>query len=262
MTKSQIATVGASVLLLLVLYIGCDTKPRKMKDVEKSRSLVIESTDINVLLQEAKDSIKPSELALITTLEDELAAQPTDTGKVTVLKRLSGQWFDLERPALSGYYAEQVAELTSTEGSWSIAGTTYAIAVQRGGSQRIRDYATGRAVKAFENAISINPKELGYKLNLALLYTDNPPADNPMKGILMILDLNKANPDNPDILMNLGRLAIRTNQLDKAVERLERALTLDPTLVPAICMLSQAYAGLGQMDKAKSYEQRCNAAQQ
>jgi tetratricopeptide (TPR) repeat protein len=262
MTKSQIATVGAAVLLLLVMYIGCDTKPQKIKDVEKSRSLVTEATDINVLLTEAKDSLKPSQLALISALEDELAAQPTDTGKVSKLKQLSGQWFQLDRPAIAGHYAEEVAELLNTEESWSITGTTYAIAVQSGRNQRVRDYATGRAVKAFENAISINPKEIGYKLNLALLYTDNPPADNPMKGILMILDLNRANPDNPNILMNLGRLAIRTNQFDKAVERLERALTLDPSLTPAICMLGQAYAGLGQMDKAKSYEQRCAAAQQ
>ncbi|AEE50463.1 tetratricopeptide repeat protein [Haliscomenobacter hydrossis] len=257
MTKLQYAVITVAVLLLLVLRFGCETKAPKMKGLEKSRSLLAQNTDINVLLPAAKDSLAANDLALVEALEEEFARQTTDTAKVTVLKRLAGEWYSLNNAVISGHYAQQIAELLNTEESWSIAGTTFALALQRLSDPVVREFAASRATKAFENAISINPDELAHKINLALVYTDNPPQDNPMKGILMLRELNDSNPDNPAILLQLGRLAMRTNQLERAVERLERAFQLDPSLIEAACMLAEAYAGLGNKEKSDSFAQKC-----
>lgn len=257
MTKLQYAVIAAAVLLLLVLRFGCETKAPNMQNLEKSRSLVAQNTDINVLLPAAKDSLEANDVALVEALEDELARQSSDTAKVAVLKRLAGEWYSLGNAVISGHYAQQIAELLNTEESWSIAGTTFALALQAQSDPAVRDFASSRATKAFENAISINPEELSHKINLALVYTDNPPQDNPMKGILMLRELNDSNPDNPAILLQLGRLAMRTNQFERAVERLERAFQLDPTLTEAACMLADAYTALGDKAKADSFAQKC-----
>lgn len=257
MTKLQYAVIGTAVLLLLVLRFGCETKAPKMKGLEKSRSLVAQNTDINVLLPAAKDSLKANDVALVEALEEELARQTNDTAKITVLKRLAGEWYGLGNAVISGHYAQQIAELSKDEESWAIAGTTYSLALQSVSDPIVREFAASHATKAFENAISINPDELSHKINLALVYTDNPPQDNPMKGVLMLRELNDSNPDNPAILLQLGRLAIRTNQLDRAVERLERVLQLEPGSKEAACLLADAYTGLGNQAKADSFAQKC-----
>lgn len=257
MTKLQYAVIAAALLLLLVLRFGCETKAPNMKGLEKSRSLVAQNTDINVLLPAAKDSLEANDVALVEALEDELARQSSDTAKVAVLKRLAGEWYSLGNAVISGYYAQQIAELLNTEESWSIAGTTFALALPGLSDPAVRDFAASRASKAFENAISLNPEELSHKINLALVYTDNPPQDNPMKGILMLRELNDSNPDNPAILVQLGRLAMRTNQYDRAVERLGRAFELDPSLTEAACMLADAYNALGDKAKANSFAEKC-----
>jgi len=95
------------------------------------------------------------------------------------------------------------------------------------------------------------------KVNLALCYVEYPLQDNPMKGILMLVDLNKNNPDNSLVLTNLGRLAIQTRQYDKAIERLGRVVELDPKNRNANCLLAQAYGEMGNQEKTDFYLNRC-----
>ncbi|MCB0586604.1 MAG: tetratricopeptide repeat protein [Phaeodactylibacter sp.] len=259
MTKLQWAVIASAVGMFFALYLGCETTPQDIKALEKSRALAAESTDINTLLREAKSSLggipSSSILALETELEDEVA----DSARAEVFKRLSSKWYELGYPAISGYYAQQVAELLGTEESWSIAGTTYTICIQQSQEQKIRDFCTGRAIQAFESAISINPGELAHQVNLALAYTSNPPQDNPMKGILMLRDLNQKYPDNVLVLNTLARLALQTGQYPKAVERLERALELDPGNSNTICLLAEAYEGSGDVAKSQAFAEQCRS---
>lgn len=259
MSKLQILVVSSAFLLFLLLFFGFNTKPKKQQGIEKSRMLQAESTDIKNLLTEAKATLDESETTALLLMEQSLAAAPGDSARIVKLKELSRKWYNLKHPEISGHYAEQIAMLTNTEEAWAIAGTTYSIGVQRATSDKVKAYCNGRAIKAFENAISINPDEVAHKINLALTYTENPPKENPMKGILMLIDLNKKNPDNVPVLTQLGRLAIKTGQYDKAVTRLERATTIDPTNARAFCLLADAYQGLGNEGKSSENKEKCSA---
>lgn len=261
MTKAQWASVGAALILLLVVYLGCETKPRNLGQLAKARAMVATATSIEVLIREAKDSLAPADLALVEAMERDVQQQQATDDKVSSLQRLSGQWFKLGRPVVAGHYAEEIAQLQPTEETWAIAGTTYAIAARRSPDQRIRRFAAAEAAQAFEKAQAINPQELDHQINLALVYTDNPPPDNAMKGILLLRELNEKYPNQPSILLNLGRLAVTTGQWARAIERLEQAVKIDPNLTPAFCLLSEAYAGLGNQAKAESFGQRCAQGQ-
>lgn len=256
MTKLQYTVVGSAVVLLLILYFGFDTKAPKQRQIEQSRALVAESTDINALLRDAKSALEPAQRLALEELEQQLASAP-DTAGIAMLKTLSGRWMDYEQPAIAGYYAQQVAERAGDEEAWSIAATTYAICVQRSSDERIRDFCTQRAVSAFESAISLAPDKVANRVNLALVYTENPPADNPMRGITLLRELEQRYPDNALVLKSLGRLAIRTNQYDRAVERLEKALSLAPDDNGIICLLAQAYEGAGNAAKAADFAADC-----
>ncbi len=257
MTKLQLVVVGSALLLFLVLYIGCETTPRDFQTVEKSRSLALASTNLEVLLQEAKEELEAGALNDVLVLETKLEEALDDTERVELMKQLSSRWFGLGHPAVAGSYAERIATIEGTEESWSIAGTTFTICVQRSQEEKIRNYCTTNAVKAFESAISINPSNISHKVNLALLYAENPPADNPMRGITMLLDLNREHSENVLVLNTLARLAIRTGQYDRAIERLEKARSIEPNNANTSCLLSQAYEGNGNTEQAQAFAERC-----
>ncbi|HFA50569.1 MAG TPA: tetratricopeptide repeat protein [Bacteroidetes bacterium] len=257
MNKTQWAVILTAAALFTALYFGCDTKPDKHKIIEKQRTLAAVSTDIGSLLMEAKPGLSPQDGATILALETALNSAEDETGKANAFKELSSTWYKFEKPAIAGYYAEQVAEIDATEEAWSIAGTTFSICVQREKEKKVKDYCTGHAIKALENATSLNPSNLQHKMNLAIVHTENPPAGNPMKGILMLVDLNKQNPDYVPVLNQLGRLGIQTGQFEKAIKRLGKAVSLEPENPTSNCLLGEAYQQIGDQANAAKYLDKC-----
>ncbi len=260
MTRMQIVVTSIAVLLLLGLYLGPDTKPRKQRELEKVRALQAETASVDVLRQQAKSELSGAQRGEIALMEQKINALPEDDPqRIEALKALSGKWYEYGYPALAGAYAQNIAEQLDTEETWSIAGTTYAICLQTTQEERIRNFCTTRAVAAFENAISLNPDNVTHRVNLALCYAENPPQNEPMKGILMLRELNQKQPENVLILNSLARLALRTGQLDRAVERLEEAIAIEPQNATTICLLAQAYVSSGNEAKAATFAQRCEA---
>lgn len=247
-----------SVVLFATLYFGFSTVPGKHKDIEKQRALAAVSTDISALLMDAKSTLSPQQSASVLALETELNGAGTDSAKAECYKRLSSTWYSFEKPGIAGFYAEKTAELAGSEEAWSIAGTTYSICLQQGPSEKVKNYCAQKAVQCLENAISINPGNPQHKLNLALVYAEDPPKDNPMKGILMLVELNKQFPENVPVLAQLGRLAIKTGQYEKAAQRLEQAISLDPGNQTANCLIVKAYEGLGNESKAAEFRSKCD----
>lgn len=258
MTKVQFASIISSVILVFVLYFGCERRAPEFRDIEKSRSLNLELVSIENLLQEAKPSLESVDLAQINNYEMLLHDAPSDSIKVEAMKTLSGKWYELGRPAIAGHYAYEIALLDPVEQSWSIAGTTFSICVQRATSQELKDYCTTKAVNAFENAISVNPDNVDHKINLALAYVENPVTDNPMQGIQMLLQLQENYPENVGVLTNLARLAIKTGQFERALERLSAALALEPDNTIANCLMASTLQALDRNEEAGDYVKKCN----
>ncbi len=257
MTKMQWGAILGAASLFLVLFFGFNTKPGAQKAVEKRRALAATSTDINALLNEAKGSMGIEMSAKVLTLESRLENAKSDSDKIEIYKELSSKWFEGNKPAIAGFYAEKLAEMAMTEDAWSIAGTTYSICVQREKEEKVRSYCRQRAIQALENATSLNPSNLQHKVNMALVYAEMPLKENPMKGILMLVEMNKQYPENVLVLTQLGRLALKTSQYGKAVERLQQAIGIDPDNRGANCLLVEAYSGIGDIHNAESARKKC-----
>ena len=140
-----------------------------------------------------------------------------------------------------------------------LCGTSFAIASKSIENEDQFKYAIQNSRQAYENAISLDSENLDNRINLALSFVDFPIEENPMKGVLMLIDLNKENPDNPAVLFQLGRLALGTNQLEKAVERLEKVIELDFQNKEAHCLLAETYQKLGDQNKALKELEICNS---
>lgn len=257
MYKVQYLVLFLSVLLLLTMYVGCETKASDVKEMTKTRALVVENTTREVLEIYAKKKLSSTDLLLLENLNKDLDKNTDLNKKAEIARKLSAKWYDLGFPAIAGAYAEMMAEWFPTPEAWSIAGTTFGQAIPQKEDAKVRDFAAAHAVSAFENAISLAPEDWTNKLNLALVLTEVPPQDNPMKGVKMLLDLDKNYPDNARILFHLGRLAIQTGQFEKAVVRLEKSLKLDNNQPQIYCLLERAYRETSVSDLADQAAEKC-----
>ncbi len=256
MSKLQIIIIVSACLLFTGLYLGGETKPEDQKIVEKTRAASATSTSIASLLPAAKSELPLDTAAIIASFEKDYGTSDADSTKIKHLKKLASIWYEVGRADISGYYAEEIANKLNDEDSWSITGTTYMIGARKAKEEKIRAFCFDNASKAFENAISINPSNFAHKVNLALSFVENP-KDNPMKGILMLREYNQEAPENVLVLTTLARLAIQTNQFDKAIERLNTAVSVEPDNTKVNCLLVQAYDGLGNKEKAAEYAAKC-----
>ncbi len=258
MTKQQWWVVGSATAFFFILYFGCDTKSKFQKTVADSSHRTIAASDPQTLLTAARKALAPAQLAEIQPLEAALQTpNMSPTQQADALKKVSGTFHRFGQEAAAAHFAEQVAELEKTEMAWSIAGGNYFLAIKQTQDKSLRDFCTQRAVAAFQNAASLNPKQLEHKINLALCYTENPLPDNPMKGILLLRELDAANPDNTAINLQLARLAIKTGQFEKAIARLEKVLAREPNSAQANCLAAEAYTGAGNAAKAAEVSKKC-----
>ena len=261
MNKWQWLVVLISVFVFVLFYFVFDTKTSSQRAVESVRSLAMESTNLEAMLLDSKNDFTTAQMSAVIALERQLGLLEEDSDTLAIIdayKQLAGEWYKLGKPAISGAYALKIAQMENQEESWSIAGTTFSLCLQRETEDKVVGYCMEKAVEAFETAISLNPDNLSNRINLVLTYTENPPKDNPMKGITMLLDLNERYPEEPLILNTLASLAIKTSQYERALVRLSRSYELDPKNNKTICMLAVVNEQLGNKVEFERFNQMCN----
>ncbi len=251
MNRSIIATIIGFVALFFILYFGCDVRTHEQKKSIASRDVSPETFDFDKLRENAFNKLNDTFRLRIQNLSAGNALTPS------ALKGLSSTWHNAGSDEIAAHYAEEVAGLEKTDEAWSIAGGNFYLAAQKNSADKaLHTYCLQHAADAFQNAASINPTRWEHRLNMALCYTENPPQDNPMRGILLLRDLDKEHPENVSINCNLARLAIKTGQFDRAIERLEKILPKNPTEKKIICLLADAYTGKND-PKSATFAKKC-----
>ena len=218
----------------------------------------LESTGLESLIRAARSDLKPAEIATLSDLESRLEKEELPDNRRPLLEQLAGEWYRAGHPAISGIYAKEIAEVANTEDAWSITATTFSICLkQEGADDKTRQFCASQAEQAYQAAISLDPDDPDNRINLAVSYTDFPPQDNPMKGILLLRELEQQYPKNARVYTTLAKLAIKTNQWEKAAERLEQAVELAPDNPDAVCNLARVYETLKRTDEAAPLALRC-----
>jgi tetratricopeptide (TPR) repeat protein len=256
--KEQILYIGGAILLVAVLYFGFDTKPSSQKVLEKSRALNTREFDIQSLEKEAMTRLNPEDKSYLEILESQAAHVAEDSQKVRLLKEISGFWYRQQEHLIAGMYAKQVAETENTAESWSIAGASLAAVLkQKELDQKKLGFARSEAVESFENAISLEPKVVEHRINQALCYIEVPQQDMPMKGIQMLAGLTTSFPESALPPYHLARLAVQTGQYERAAERIEQAMALEPKNSRFACLGVEIYKALNNAEKVEKLNAIC-----
>jgi tetratricopeptide (TPR) repeat protein len=245
--KTQALYLAAALITLAVLYFGFDRRPPETQALETSRAISGATYDIATLEREAG-----------TTLTAMARVAATDSARNEALKQLSALWYSARQPVLAGLYARQVAESENAAASWSITGTTFALALTGTETDDAkRAFARDQAIDAFEKAISLEPAVVEHRINQALCYVEAPPADQPMKGIQMLTGLATTYPESAGPPFQLARLAVRTGQYDRARTRIEQALALAPDDPRIACLAIDIYTALNLPEQARALAEKC-----
>lgn len=253
MDKLQLGLILGGFLLIQILYFGFDTVQLD-RDVEAPGEEVpsVASLDMNIAIDEAMSNLDPEN-------RDSVAAwsAQAELGDVMSLKQLSSFWVSKNEWLLAGHYTEQIAEVQPTAENFSIAANTYATGAKMAEDEDSGRALSLRAIQMYDRAIEEKGSEFNLELEKALLMIEYPDHENPMKGVLALVDLSEEYPEEPRVFRELGQFSIQTGQWDRAQERLEKAYALDRSHKRTICLLADVYAETGEAEKSEEFRTLC-----
>ena len=242
MSKSsllRIVLIVGTIALTAFLYFAPKTK--LVTEAPKNGAI-----DFNYLLEAAKSKLQRQEVTALNELEKSVEAK-SGNEKATMLDSLAYRWDVLQEPAVAAGYYEQLAQINSSEKSWSDAADRYFSAARMPTDSLMHAWLIGKTISSYEKVTEINPENSDAKINLAICYTESP---QPMKGIMLLRDVVQKHPENIKAQMNLGFLSIRSGQYDKAIERLKKVLELNPAQPEAHYFLGYSFMNKGENTQA------------
>lgn len=258
MNRSQLVILAASIVLFVLIAFLLDTNSSEQQRVQQMRQATGSKISVANIERKSFAALEPAQKEEMRLLYKEIDEK--EAVNVELYKQIAGKWFTFAAPEMSGVFAEKVARISDTDSAWAIAGSTYYMAVQDNEEEeRRKEFCLEKAKECFDNATSLAPEEMDYKISRAQLEIDYPPADNPMKGVQLLLSLNKEYPDDPKINLRLAKLGVQTGQWEKALKRLEKVRAVQPENNEVNCLLSRVYSELNQAQQASKYKELCKS---
>lgn len=188
-----------------------------------------------------------------------------NTDFTTDTQSLIGVWQQQSNfDALTSFYhqkGESVAEAYYTlEGAKEVsafrrAGSLFQATAAISNTAEMSGFLIDKSVYAYQKALELDTASVDIKMQLASAYIEQ--GSGPMQGITMLLDIVAKDPANADAQLLLGKFAMMSNQFEKAVQRLEKVLSLRPQSNDALFLLAVAYQNTGNKTKALELLEKC-----
>jgi tetratricopeptide (TPR) repeat protein len=238
--SKQLLLIAGAIAITVALFYA----PKKItKDniVEKQSDIY----SFDFLNSEAKKKLKRQEAEPINVVESALSK---DNSSTTLIDSLGKMWDRLEMPQVSSHYYELLAEKNPDEKSWTNAAYRYYDAFRITGDSALRKIFVEKAIESYQKVLEINPENLDAKTDLGACYAEG--TSNPMQGIMLLRDVVAKNPQHEMAQFNLGVLSVKSGQYEKAVDRFQKVLEINPGNLNARFMLGRTYAMMGNKDLA------------
>ena len=213
------------------------------------------AVNFNDLLGKAKSTLDDHQLDSIEMLEVQLQQVRGDKEKTDHLKNLGEKWTKSGNVIVAGKYLADAALIDGDEKTWSDAANHFFIGFPTTTDSLAKLYAVQEAIKCYQQLQILDSTNMDYRVHEALCYVDG--MGQVMQGVSILKEVEKKDPNNKDMNLILGRLAVVSGQYDKAVTRLEQLTKTDPTNAEAFFHLAEAYRALGRKDDAIKALEQC-----
>jgi len=242
------------VILSLAGVISFFMLPKVVVDNEKEgpadKNLTSKSVRDNELTSDLAHThaakVKESDLNVLADLKKQLAKASNTEKKLIFADSLSAYYRKVQQYDSAAHYKEYAAEIAPNEARWVSAGNGYEEAFNFAEGEKRKVYLE-KAQSYFKKVLDLNPKNLEVKSKLAMTYVSG---EQPMKGVGLLREVLKDDPDNQTAIFNLGILSVQSRQFEKALERFDALIKINPNYAPAHFYRGVSYLSLGNKEQA------------
>lgn len=264
MRKGHYITLLVAVALIGALYWGVNTKPPKKEGSAPMQAQAAQGDNHNnevapastdSILTAASQGLHDHALEDYKALETKLKEESTPAGKAVLYAQMATIFQQHKQSAAAAYYYMEGAKLENSEKSLNFAARLNSELLRSAEAPSVKAWAVQQAIAGYEQSMKLNPDNDTIKMALAACYIDG--TAQPMNGIQLLLGITREEPNHIPANLMLGQLSIRSGQLDKAAERFEKVISIEPENTEALYFLAEVYKGQGKKEKAIELLEKC-----
>jgi tetratricopeptide (TPR) repeat protein len=243
-SRNQLLLITGTLLLTTIIYFA----PREGSNsanasIETNKPMGFNFDD---MVNKAKQSLSTEEVSSIQNLETIADKKPSRSVETD---DSIAKIFDKENmPAIAAYYFEKVAVIEPTEKHWLNAAYRYFDGFKSATDSFAMKALVDKAILCYNKVLELNPKNLDAKTDLGVCYAEG--TNNPMQGIGLLREVVAANPKHEMAQLNLGFLAVKSGQFDKAIARFDTVLKINPKNIEVYSYLGDVFLKKGDKEKA------------
>lgn len=207
----------------------------------------VDPANFDSLLTAALLKISPSDNATFSQLITSLEATNEVVEQSEIYESLGLFWVKKNR-RIAAHYFLQSGLLDLSERKLNYAAHLFTEELHDEQDPSLRTWMSTEAIEAYERSIEVNPHNDTVKIDYALLHIDI--LNQPMPGVQILLKIVEEDPNNIPANIILGKMAVESGQLDKAIERGLHLISLEPNNLEARLFLGEAYKRHNEKDKA------------
>ncbi len=245
--KAQIIIIGVLLGLVgILVYLNYKSSASSIEpSVSIPDNVVSRTFDFDAYLSGLKDSLSPEAL---NNVQEQTKLAFTENAGVFSMANLARTWDSLNFRLVSAFYLTKIAVRINDENTWFKAGLKYYEFAATCQDTAMQIYASKQAIIAFEKVVALNENNIEAKNALAICYIQND--IDMMKGVQLLKDVTRRDSFNIDANYTLGMLSMRSGQVDKAAQRFETLVKIQPLNAEFHYYLGQAYSQLGKKQEA------------
>ena len=242
MNKAQWIVIGVGVLLVAALFRFGRTGPYKSGIGKNFQSSPQYELTTDSILFHAKEILNPAQIQWMNDLEQSVIRGDVKKQKLDVFHQLAHFWKDSARIFEPyAWYEAEAARLENSEKSLTFAAHLILENLRNEESDQLKRWKALQAKDLFERSLRINDKNDSTIVGLGACYIFGNIAENPMEGILKVRQVVEKDSTNIYAQMVLGQGSLLSGQYDRAIDRFEKVLALQPVHLEAILLMAEVF---------------------
>lgn len=246
--RTQLILILGAIVLIVLLYFAPRKTSSPILNIKENIPTASEFSFEELLDYQSKNLTSDEKLKSEKWISE--LKQPASRVNLQLYDSLAKLWDEKKMFALSANYYEQKANKDKTEKSYLNAAYRFFDAYKQSIDSTVRINMANKAISNYSKVTNINPKNLDAKTDLGILYAEA--TADPMKGIMMLREVVTEKPNHENAQLNLGFLAVRSNQYEKALQRFDKVLEINPSRLEMHIYKGQLYSQM--KDKANAIE--------
>lgn len=241
--KTQIGLILTTLVLFVLLFIAPKTRSDNQAD---SKSVSVPKNTIETIepfLIEAIKSLTAENKNIYESLVKTATQSNIDTAFVPVVQF----WDKQKHPDIASFFVEKIAQKVQSSEGYLKAGDRYYYAIRFVNNNSEIQALYQSSIRCYSKSLEKDSKNTDAKIQLAACYVED--GKDPMKGISLLKEIEKTDSSNVKLQLTFAFFSVKSGQLDKAINRFNKVLAIDPLFIEAYLHLADAYEQQGNTNK-------------